>query len=446
MLPESRFQSVLDEFLMRARAGGERSITLARLVLASTLVLRMLVVGPPLKHGAPRDWILVGVLLLVMGVSVFVDRRVRSVSRGRHTVIIGLSVLSDAFCVLVALVALALWPYEGYAGLTRAPSFAFVIIAVVGSALRFSLPLVVTSVTVNGLALAGLLAYESYGAPSRPLVLEELLTVCILFASASTLAFALVIRGRKQISQGARALHRAEHAARTLGAYISSEVAEEALTERGLRLGGVRQPVVCLFTDLRGFTSYSETLPPEQLVTELNAYFDAMVSVVRGEGGIVDKFIGDAIMVVFGVPRSKGDEAVRAIRTARGMQRALAKHNVARGEQGLPALVQGIGVHAGPAVVGNIGTAERLQYTVMGSVVNVASRLEAATKEAGAAVIISAATVEAVRACGAEMPELRPLPPLKIRGLREPLAAFCFPDDGFSRQHMLPEMGASSES
>jgi adenylate cyclase len=111
-----------------------------------------------------------------------------------------------------------------------------------------------------------------------------------------------------------------------------------------------------------------EGLDPQRLVGELNAYLEAMVSVIDQEGGIVDKYIGDAIMVVFGIPGTHPDDADRAVRTATRMREALVQHNQERVEAGLDPLREGIGVHFGHAVAGNIGTAERLQYTAVGDV------------------------------------------------------------------------------
>ena len=440
MATERRFPVVLDEFLARARASGERSTGLARLVLASLLVVRMLVVGPPLRDGHVRDWILLGLLAASFVFTLTVDRLVQRPTAGRYTNLIGISVVSDSVLIFVGLGALALWPYPGYEGIIRSPSFSFLVCAMFASALRFSLPLVVTSLITNGTVLGAVLLYDIYGPRHISFQLEELLTIGIVFAASATLAVALVLRGRKLVFQGSRALNNAERAANRLGAYVSPEIAQQAISAEYLKLGGARQPIVCLFSDLRGFTSYTETLPPEQLVAELNGYLDAMGVAIASEGGFIDKFIGDAILVVFGMPQPQSDDAARAIRAARAMQRALAKHNVERRSRGLPSLIQGIGVHSGAAVVGNIGTAARMQHTVMGSVVNVASRLEAATKDTGVAVLISADVVDAAKKSGVKVPELRPLAALDIRGVKEPLAVYCFPDDGFSMQHELPDV------
>ncbi|MBI5510421.1 MAG: adenylate/guanylate cyclase domain-containing protein [Deltaproteobacteria bacterium] len=188
--------------------------------------------------------------------------------------------------------------------------------------------------------------------------------------------------------------------------------------------GGERREVAVLFSDLRGFTSYAERLPPERLVQELNDYLAAMVEAVHGQGGTVDKYIGDSIMAVLGLMGSDPEDAARAIRTADSMQRALARHNADRASRRLPPLKQGIGVHFGQAIVGNIGTENRLQFTVVGDVVNTASRLKSATKSEGAPVLVSAAAVEAARRASADLPPLRPHGELRLRGRDSAIATF----------------------
>jgi adenylate cyclase len=176
--------------------------------------------------------------------------------------------------------------------------------------------------------------------------------------------------------------------------YVSEEVAAVALGEGGALPGGHRQAAAVMFCDLRGFSTYAARFPPERVVAELNDYLVAMVTEIQREGGVVDKYIGDSIMAVFGVPRALPDAASRALRASVGMQRALAAHNVQRAAAGLPALHHDIGLHFGEVVVGNIGTPERMQYTVVGDAVSVASRLQAAAREAGVAVLASSAVVE----------------------------------------------------
>jgi adenylate cyclase len=146
--------------------------------------------------------------------------------------------------------------------------------------------------------------------------------------------------------------------------------------------GGSRARCVVLFSDLVGFTSLSVGLPATELFTLLNRYFELMASAVLAEQGLLDKFIGDAVMAEFGVPRSRGDqeEARAAVRAALAMQSGLEALNRDLAAVGRPPLRHGIGLHVGDVIAGNLGAAQRLEFTVVGATVNVASRLERLTR------------------------------------------------------------------
>jgi adenylate cyclase len=174
----------------------------------------------------------------------------------------------------------------------------------------------------------------------------------------------------------------------TFGKYMTAAVMNHLL-EGKVSLGGQSLPVTVLFSDIRGFTSISEQMDPQQLVALLNEYFTEMVNIVMNEGGVVDKYIGDAIMAVFGAPVPKPDDAVNAVRAAVKMRRALADLNERLVARGQPALRTGIGIHTGEVVAGNIGSERRMEYTVIGDAVNLASRLEGMTKELKCDVILS---------------------------------------------------------
>ncbi len=150
----------------------------------------------------------------------------------------------------------------------------------------------------------------------------------------------------------------------------------------GTQLGGSRARCVVLFTDLVGFTPLGAQLEPAALFALLNRYFEAIAAAVIEEQGLLDKFIGDALMAEFGVPRSRGDaqEALAAVRAALAMQERLAGLNRELLAQGLPTLRQGIGLHVGEVIAGNLGSPQRLEFTVIGAAVNVASRLEGLTR------------------------------------------------------------------
>ena len=160
-----------------------------------------------------------------------------------------------------------------------------------------------------------------------------------------------------------------------------------------LVLGGEKRHATFLFTDVRGFTSMSETLPPEQVTYIMNKALTAQQSAVQNNGGMVDKYIGDAMMAIFNAPLDQDFHQTRAVETALEIQRNMIDLNVELKEQGLPEIVIGIGIHTGEAVIGNMGSESRFDYTAIGDAVNTAARLESSTKEYKVDLLISEATM-----------------------------------------------------
>ena len=165
-----------------------------------------------------------------------------------------------------------------------------------------------------------------------------------------------------------------------LGRYANPELAERCLADPdALALGGKLQQVTVLMSDLRGFTKLTERLGPEEMINLLNDYLGRMATVIQQHDGTINEFIGDAILVLFGAPFERPDDPERAVRCAHAMQRALVELNRDYEACGLPALGMGIGVHCGPVVAGNIGSAEHAKYGVVGTTINATARIEALT-------------------------------------------------------------------
>jgi adenylate cyclase len=175
----------------------------------------------------------------------------------------------------------------------------------------------------------------------------------------------------------------------TFGRYVTRQVAEHLMKKGSVSLGGELVPVTVLFSDIRSFTSISETMEPRALLDFLNEYFSGMVESVMLNDGVVDKFIGDAIMAVFGAPVPHPDDPLHAVKAALDMRARLLKINETFRARGLPEIRTGIGLHSGRVVAGNMGHTERMEYTVIGDAVNLASRLEGMTKELQCDVILS---------------------------------------------------------
>jgi adenylate cyclase len=205
----------------------------------------------------------------------------------------------------------------------------------------------------------------------------------------------------------------------TFGKYMTEAVMEHLLAGK-VQLGGESLTATILFSDIRSFTSISEKMDAKALVSLLNEYFTEMVDVVIREDGVVDKYIGDAIMAVFGAPVTKPDDALHAVRAAVGMREALAALNEKLAARGMPALKTGIGIHTGEVVAGNIGSEKRMEYTVIGDTVNLASRLESATKELGAPVLVSDDTYRLVK----DHVRARAVKEITVKGREKPVMTY----------------------
>lgn len=185
-----------------------------------------------------------------------------------------------------------------------------------------------------------------------------------------------------------------------------------------LKKGGQLCEVTILFADIRGFTTMTERAQPQEIVTLLNECFELTVDEVFANGGVLDKFIGDCIMALWGAPVARPDDAARAIRAAVGMQESLVEYNREREAQGKAPIAMGIGINTGQAVVGNMGSSKRLEYTAIGDSVNIASRLCGVAR--GGQIVVSGATLER----GGEGFVAEEMPPAKVKGKERPISIF----------------------
>ena len=203
--------------------------------------------------------------------------------------------------------------------------------------------------------------------------------------------------------------------------YLAPSVIDQMVdSERPPELGGESRDITVLFSDIVGFTPISEALSPRQLVTFLNQYLSAMTDIIEAHGGFVDKYIGDAIVAVFGAPLDDDDHALHAVQAALACNRRLAGMGAEFGVENLPVIDARIGVNSGRALVGNIGSVNRFNYTVIGDNVNLAARLEGANKAYKSRILVGQSTAEA---CDGGI-AFRELDRIRVVGRDEPVSIF----------------------
>jgi adenylate cyclase len=206
---------------------------------------------------------------------------------------------------------------------------------------------------------------------------------------------------------------------KTFGRYLTAEVVTQLLeTPEGLQLGGQRRTITMLMADLRGFSSASERQAPEQVITFLNQYLEIMTDVITRHQGTIDEFFGDGILVLFGAPTERSDDADRAVACAVEMQLELVKVNQYAHLMGVTEVEMGVGVHTGEVIVGNIGSLKRAKYGIVGSHMNLTARIESYT--IGGQILISDATYEAVKV----KPYSKGMMQVEAKGLQEALTLY----------------------
>jgi adenylate cyclase len=256
-------------------------------------------------------------------------------------------------------------------------------------------------------------------------VVYPCLAILAVFVSSTIFKYVSAESGKRQIKAAF------QH-------YVAPKIVDEIVDNIGrLRLGGEKRTLTVLFSDIRGFTLVSQSLPPEELVRLLNVYLTQMTEKVFKYDGLLDKYIGDAIMAIYGAPVYRDDHALLACRTALDMVEELRALQAQWHEQGLPQLEIGIGINTGPMVVGNMGSKDRFDYTVIGDAVNLGSRIEGLNKTYGTHILLSEFTYEQVRNA---FPHIREIDLAQVRGRQQPVKIFeLLPADSGHSLDWLPQ-------
>jgi adenylate cyclase len=273
--------------------------------------------------------------------------------------------------------------------------------------LRFGVWPGLAAALAAGTGVAGIEFWAFRGGLWLPLVEPAMAVVLAAFGGVSHQYF---VEGREK-----------RQVKKLFARYVSKDVFDQLMADPSrAQLGGQRREMTVLFSDIRGFTTFSEQGEPEAIVHQLNEYFSRMVHVLFEHRGTLDKFVGDAVMALFGAPLDDPDHAEHAVQAALGMLKELAELNRRWAAEGHPTLAIGVGVNTGDMVAGNIGSVTIMSYTVIGDAVNLGSRLESLNKQYGTTVIISDTT----RARLKGQYDVRPLGDVIVKGKTQPVAIF----------------------
>ena len=234
---------------------------------------------------------------------------------------------------------------------------------------------------------------------------------CRCSIAGTSLGFMLVIES----------LEREREWRRTMSRYLSNEIIDQLMQETGRHLGRQSQPATTLFSDIRGFTTLAEQLGPAGTVSMLNEYFSYMEDVLTNRSGIIDKYVGDAIMAVFGIPKAGEQDAQNSVTAAGEMLQVLDLLNRRRAtESGAAPIRIGVGIATGTVILGNIGSPKRMDFTVIGDAVNLASRIESMTKQYGADILICEHTLARLTTA----PKVRRVDVVRVRGQTRPTSLY----------------------
>lgn len=371
----------------------------------------------------PIIWTLIGGVY--SGVVWFLARARRIQSRSTWAVMLG-------FCTLPTTIYIIAWfmlPSGTATYITGPPGYLyFFIIVLTGFAFDFRLSLVAGIFSAVQYSVAAHLAIDSLALVRHPdaLLIQDLTQENFYHFKSMMMAMTGMTIGivgrhvRSLIEDSLEKQRETMMVSRLFGQFVSNEVKDKILLTAGHVSAGEKKIVAILFCDIRGFTSYSEKTAPEVVVEYLNEYLDAMVRAINAAGGTIDKFIGDAIMAVFGGVMPVENPCDSALAAALLMRASLAELNSRREKTGLSPIRNGMGLHYGEVLQGAIGSAERKDFTVIGDAVNSASRLEGLCKDFSTDLIFSDAVYSG--ASLAVQSRCRRVGEAQVKGREQPIA------------------------
>lgn len=413
--------------LRRAELDAEKLSALIRLVIFLFLATAIFAARSTADAGSPATTLVglygVGALLGLL----LAWRRIF------HPVIPYLFVTFDAILVVAQLLLLTRMMGMQPASAFAVPAAALIFVILIHASMRFR-PWLVVYAAVLFAALIELGSGFVDSSPAAPMagmmpmvhssmagLLNFQILPIILILLAALILFIIGRRTRRLLTDSLRHAARAARLSRYFSPNLAVRLADD--DAEGM-LTGRRQTVAVLFVDIRGFTSMGETMTPDELSAFLAEYRSRLTEPVFSYDGTVDKFIGDAIMAVFGSPIQREDDAARAVCCALEIIQAAACWSSERERAGQPPVAIGIGAHYGEVFAGAVGGGRLLEYTVIGDTVNVAERLERLSRQVDSDLVASSVLLKAAGRAG-ERAKWRQLPPHELKGHRQPVEAQC---------------------
>lgn len=392
----------LEEVMRREEIRSERIIMRVRIVISAAVVSMVLIIGVLTRLTADplsyiRFWIVIPTYTLYLALSLIF---IRNITEQRYRPIYKyLFITLDFVFILVGVIALRMTLIMGGSMMAiDTPAFWGFFLINVMSGMRLDPKLSFHCAALSIIVFAGLVVFDlrRMPAPEVSTIVMMVMKGAILLLTALISGF-IGLKARRLIIENLNEHRQKEIITKVFGRYISGPEADKLL-DGDIALGGEERKITVLFSDIRDFTWISEKLTPQEVVVLLNEYFDAMVGIVFSNDGIVNKFMGDGMMAIFGAPEAKGNEEERAVRAAIEMQERLKLFNRQQiNKETMVTLSVGIGITTGNAVIGNVGSTQRMEYTAIGDTINTASRFVGLSKEVNADILIDEATYAAVR-------------------------------------------------
>ena len=410
----------------------EKFANIFRIVAAVVGAIIVTIVGDSIPTQSVNAVYVAGVVLVIHSLALAILLwRAHTLARTYLLVVQHISSIIDVLTVSVAL-----WAFGGYVTF-KSHVFQVYFLFIALAAFRYSRSLTIFTAVSTAIVYIGMFVFAvltgrvTLGSLSEEYIGPVVSATGIIIKSSFLILISMVMsstaRGYRNVTNRVvkseeKSIQRHEQAQSmraVLTRYFTEEVADY-IVKNEHDLVSERREVTVMFCDFRGFTEMSNILPTEKTVLILNKYLSAMVEVVFSHNGTLDKYMGDGFMAVFGVPISKGDDAYNALSAASDIVKCVEELNTTHADTIPHALNIGIGISSGEVIAGNVGSKKRLEYTVIGEAVNLASRLEKLNKQLKSRILLSKKTQQLIdgridtKACGA----------FKIRGIAKPVHVF----------------------